>query len=372
MIRFCALLQLFLLAPLACTSPSSVCTVVTDLSGTQADLGSAAYAGARVAMSERSEPLPIEVRFRDAGSDSTLAFALLQNATQDSVVGIGFTDSDEALAAVPAFARDGKPFVIVGATDPELPARCGQGVFMACFSDDAQADAAARFALRAFGKRGAVITDSSYDYTRKLSGFFRASMLRRGGSIAVEIDRRDLDAPTKISALRVEAPKLDFVFVSAEPDGLSELLGIIRQALPTTPIIGGDGLDCDAVLRSGAADTNKLFFTTHAWFGEGASPGARKFADAYRTLHGTSPVHGFAALGHDAMAIVQAACARAGNRTPSAIRDEIARTRDFRGASGTISYDAGPVPRKDVWIVEVREGARRLAERTPAAELSKR
>jgi ABC-type branched-subunit amino acid transport system substrate-binding protein len=66
---------------------------------------------------------------------------------------------------------------------------------------------------------------------------------------------------------------------------------------------------------------------------------------------------------------VQAAAARAANRSPDAIRDEIGRTRDFQGASGTISFDAGPVPRKDVWIVEVRGGARRLAERIRASEI---
>ncbi|MFZ4721709.1 MAG: ABC transporter substrate-binding protein [Phycisphaerales bacterium] len=368
-IRFLTSALLLLLGPLACSSSPQVCTVVTDLTGTQADFGSAVQSGAKVAMTAAPGPSPIAARFRDAGSDSTLAHALAQSVAPNSLVGIGFTDSDEALAAVPDFVREGRPFVIAGATDPELPARCGPGVFMACFGDDAQADAAAQFALGTFGKRCVVISDSAYDYTRKLSGFFAASMRRRGGSIALEIDRRDPTAQARIASLSGSATQIDFVFVSAKPDGLSELLGTIRRALPATPIIGGDGLDCEAVLRSGTSATDRVFFTCHAWLGEGASPEARAFVEAYRRMHGRAPANSFAALGHDAMMIVQAAAARAATRSPDAIRDEIARTRDFQGASGTISFDAGPVPRKDVWIVEVRGGARRLAERIRASEI---
>jgi ABC-type branched-subunit amino acid transport system substrate-binding protein len=317
----------------ACASPQPVCSVMTDLTGSQSDFGSALQAGARVALAAGSSVEPLQARVRDAGSDPSRALELSQSEAASALVGIGFTDSDEALAGVPAFVRRSKPFMIVGATDPDLPARCGPGV------------------------------------TRKLSEFFRASALRRGGSITQVIDRRAPDAASRIAGLAADARDLDFVFISAEPDGLSEVLEMIRKALPNTPIVGGDGLDCDAVLRSGDSPSERIFFTTHAWFAEGASPEARKFADAYRALHGKPPSNGFAALGHDAMAVVRAAYERSGSRTPSAIRDEIARTRDFQGASGTISYDAGPVPRKDVWIVEVRQGTRRLAERTPAAEI---
>jgi branched-chain amino acid transport system substrate-binding protein len=288
-------------------------------------------------MAETTSSSTLDVHFRDAGSASALARALAENVASTSIVGIGFTDSDEALAGVSAFVRRSKPFMIVGATDPDLPARCGPGVFMACFGDDAQADAAARFAIRTFGKRGALIGDSAFDYTRKLFEFFRASALRRGGSITQMIDRRAPDAASRIAGLAADAPNLDFVFVSAEPDGLSEVLGMIRKALPNTTIVGGDGLDCDAVLRAGDSLSERVFFTTHAWFAEGASPGARKFADAYRALHGHPPSNGFAALGHDAMAVVRAAYERSGSRTPSAIREEIARTCNFQGASGTIS-----------------------------------
>ncbi|MFM8785102.1 MAG: hypothetical protein ACKOFI_08120, partial [Phycisphaerales bacterium] len=49
------------------------------------------------------------------------------------------------------------------------------------------------------------------------------------------------------------------------------------------------------------------------------------------------------------------------------MRAEIAATRGFAGASGTIDYARGPVPTKDVWVVEVSAGARALASRVRPA-----
>jgi hypothetical protein len=49
------------------------------------------------------------------------------------------------------------------------------------------------------------------------------------------------------------------------------------------------------------------------------------------------------------------------------VRAEVAATRGFAGASGTIDFARGPVPAKDVWVVEVSAGTRALASRVPPA-----
>ena len=48
---------------------------------------------------------------------------------------------------------------------------------------------------------------------------------------------------------------------------------------------------------------------------------------------------------------------------PATVRSEVSATRGFAGASGTIDYARGPVPAKDVWVVEVSAGTRTLASR---------
>jgi branched-chain amino acid transport system substrate-binding protein len=266
----------------------------------------------------------------------------------------------------------GKPFVVIGATDPKLPARCGAGTFLACFGDDAQAIAAADFAAARFGKRTLVIFDSRHEYTRTLASFFRSHMGNQlGGTVVAEFDLSFTPAPAIAPHLVAPANNADFIFVACMPEDITAVLKSVRSALPTTPIIGGDSFDFDAVLRtptansqasanaaSATAPTNHVWFTTHAWLGAGASPAAQAFVAAYSAAYGTPPPNAFAALGYDAARLAIDARTRAGSDDPKAIAAALAATTDFHGVTGTISYANGPVPKKDVWIVSVTKGVR--------------
>jgi branched-chain amino acid transport system substrate-binding protein len=120
-------------------------------------------------------------------------------------------------------------------------------------------------------------------------------------------------------------------------------------------------------MRTAGKPSDRVWFTTHAWFGPGATPEALAFAAAYERAYGAPPPNAFAALGYDAANIVMDAVAKAAsvNRAGNlaVIRDSIATTRNHRGASGTVDFRSGPIPAKDVWVVEVSQGTRRLARR---------
>jgi len=344
-----------------------------EQSGANADFGMAASAGAQLAMQRADldaaiRPLPaarLRLVEKDAASTPAAAKAAAQQLEPIARVGVGLNDSDEALAAVPVFTQAGKPFMIVGATDPVLPNRCGPGTFMAAFSDEVQAQAAARYAARTFGRRCVMVMDSRYDYTSGLARAFTQAFEKLGGTVETSVDLRSPRAMAAVAALKAEkAP--DFVFLSAEPDGLRMMLGPIRDALPFAPIMGGDGLDCSVFDQVPHLQSEAVFFTTHAWFGKGATPEAAAFARAYLEAWGTPPPNGFAALGYDAMSMVNTAVNKAsvlGPPSPKDIAKAIGEIRNYRGASGVISYGDGPVPRKDVWIVGIRRGERFLAHR---------
>ena len=283
------------------------------------------------------------------------------------VAALGLADTDLALAAVPAFTRANVPFIIVGATAPDLPARCGEGTFLACFGDDAQGRAAADFVRSRFGARLAIVFDSRSVYARTASGFCRQRFRDQGGAVAMEFDLAATPAVQLGAFMAGLQEKVDAVYVACEPGDVGPVLASIRPVLPTMPIVGGDAFDCEAVLQGGGRPSTNVFFTTHAWFGPAASAEAIAFSDAYRARWGEPPPSAFAALGFDAANVmleaVDRACAAGKIADPEAIRAEIAATRAHAGASGMIDYSHGPVPAKDVWVVEVAEGAKSLAER---------
>jgi branched-chain amino acid transport system substrate-binding protein len=286
------------------------------------------------------------------------------------VVALGLCDTDLALAAVPAFSKAGVPFVVVGATAPDLPARCGEGTFLACFGDDAQGRAAADFVHARFGTRLAIVFDSRSVYARTVAGFCRDRFREQGGTVAMEFDLAATPAVQVGAFMAGLQDKADAIYVACEPGDVAPVLASVRPVLPSIPIVAGDAFDCDAASTSGGQPTSRVWFTTHAWFGAGASPEAAAFAEAYRARWGEAP-SGFAALGFDAANVVLAALDRAHaagkGGDPAAVRAEVAATRGFAGASGTIDFARGPVPAKDVWVVEVSAGTRALASRVPPA-----
>jgi len=359
-----------------CSPAGKSAALLVELNGTHADFGVAALAGAQLAaargdvkaVTSQKTFVPITLVQGDIANSPT---AVAQQLQPECIVGIGCNDSDTALAVVPTFTRAGKPFMIIGASDPKLPNQCGRNVFMACFGDDAQAHAAALYAGKTFGKRAVLVFDSKLDYTRGLSRYFADFFTKLRGSIVARIDLRDADAGANIAALATK-DGVDFVYLATDPSSFEIALALIRAVLPTTPIMGGDGLDCSYLDLAPAHLTDRVYFTTHAWFGMGATPEALAFAQAYTNAYGTPPPNGFAALGYDATMMVQMAMNTAGESaitTPADVAKAIGKIQGYRGASGTISYTDGPVPRKDVWILRMNKGRRGLATRIPSGDL---
>jgi len=350
--------------------------IVSSQTGSVAAIDLPSERGAQLAFERhaaRAGAVPPETRVFDTASTadgaaraSTAARAAWGAGSRSPAVALGLCDTDLALAAVPAFPKAGVPFVVVGATAPDLPARCGEGTFLACFGDDAQGRAAADFAHARFGTRLAIVFDSRSVYARTAAGFCRDRFREQGGTVAMEFDLAATPAVQVGAFMAGLQDKADSIYVACEPGDVGPVLASIRPVLPAMPIVGGDAFDCDAVAMSGRQPSSRVYFTTHAWFGAGALPEAVAFADAYRARFGEAP-SGFAALGFDAANVVLAALDRAHaagkGSDPAAVRAEIAATRGFSGASGTIDFSRGPVPAKDVWVVEVNAGARALASR---------
>lgn len=233
--------------------------------------------------------------------------------------------------------------VRTGTTASGLRARCGDFESLVRSGDDVQGRIAADFARARFGTRLAIVFDSRSAYARTVSGSCRDRFRERGGSVVMEFDLAATPA-VQVGAFMVGLQdKADALCVACEPGDVVPVLASIRPVLPSMPIVSGDVFDCDAAATGGRGPTSRLFVTTHAWFGAGAPPEAIAFAEAYRARWNEAP-GGPAAQGFDAANAALAAL-------------------DLSGASGTAHLPRGPLPAKDVWVVEISGGTRALAAR---------
>jgi branched-chain amino acid transport system substrate-binding protein len=138
---------------------------------------------------------------------------------------------------------------------------------------------------------------------------------------------------------------------------------IIRQAREvglSVPLFGGDGWDSPETLRLGSLG-NGCFYTDH-YHHEDPRPEVKKFITDYKAKYNNETPDAMAVLGYDAGRVMADAIKRAGKAEPQAIRDALAQTKDFPGASGTITIDENRNARKPIVILELRDGANHLAE----------
>jgi branched-chain amino acid transport system substrate-binding protein len=279
---------------------------------------------------------------------------------------LGYGDTNFVLAAAPKFQFAKIPFITSGATDPELPARIGSGLFMIPFGDDDQASAIAEFACHSLDiRRIAVWTDKSSDFTRVLSRFFKDSFVSLGGKIITEgfFSGGDKDFSGLIARLKALNPPPGAIFASGIPDEAALIISQIRAADIGIPILSGDGFDTDLISTLTRPDVaDGVYFSTHSYRGE-TRPEVLAFIEAYRSEYGKAPENAFAALGFDALGVVADAIRRAGSADPTAITHALNATRGFKGVTGEISYTRpSRVPVKPVSIIGLKKGKYRVME----------
>ena len=146
------------------------------------------------------------------------------------------------------------------------------------------------------------------------------------------------------------------------PGFSSEIPLVVQQAKAlgiTGILLGGDSWDnADLVATSGEILEGSFFST---FFSSKVAPGdlsedAHRFIDAYTAIFGVAP-DGGGALGYDALRLVALAMLRADELTPTAVRDQIAATRDYSGATVISHYDENRHTTKSAVINRIVNGA---------------
>jgi len=339
-----------------------------NLSGGMSTIDGPAFNGSKLALKAINEKggvlggRTVELVHIDTRTDrKVVASAAKELLSKGVAVGLGYCDTSFVLPAGRAFQDKGVAFVTPGATDPDLPMRVGDRLFMAAFGDDDQAQAAAEFALKRLNlKRLSLWTNESTDFTRLLAVFFRRSFEAAGGTVTstdfFKLGQKDLSLLTK--NLKDFAPDAQAVFVSGNPLDAPPTVDQLRKSGFRGPILSGDGFDTDLITAVSKPEfADHVYFATHAYRGD-TRPEVLAFIDAYKKEYGKEPENAFAALGFDAVNLIADAISRAGAADPKKIADALLATRDFKGVTGTISYSRlSRVPVKPVSIVGIRNGA---------------
>lgn len=238
-------------------------------------------------------------------------------------------------------------------TNPDVT-KVGDYIFRICFTDDFQGTVGAQFAGRKEWKRVAVFTDIANDYSKGLTKAFNEAYPKTGGQIVAHESYREGDNDFKAQLTKIKSANPDAVYLPGYYTDVGKILRQARQIQLNVPFFGGDGWDSPETTQLGPI-VDGCFQTNH-YSPDDDRPEVQQFIVAYKQKYGRVP-DAMAILGYDGARVLADAIRRAGKADSKAIRDALANTKDFPGASGTITIDENRNARKPIVIVEYRNGS---------------
>jgi branched-chain amino acid transport system substrate-binding protein len=300
---------------------------------------------------------PLEVIQLDDQSTPIGAKQAALQAIQAQVAGVvGLTWSSLALAAAPDLQAAGIPVVSSSATHPQVT-HVGDYIFRVCFSDTLQGKVLAQLARDDLQAQTAVIlVNTSDDYSLGLAQMFRDIFTQAGGAILWEGQYRKetLDFQDLLQHIAQLKPDVTFLPGHSRDSAL-----IARQAANLgihTQFLGGDAWQQIAQDPEAIKAVEGAYFTSH-WHPDVTSSQSQHLKTIFRAQYGEDLFALGPVLTYDAVLILADAIQRAQSLDRQAIRDALAATQNFIGASGTITFDANRDPiNKEMVILTFKNG----------------
>lgn len=329
-----------------------------SLTGSDATFGLSTNKGVRLALDEVNAAGGVKgkkislITLDDQGKNEEAASATTRLITQNNVVAIlGGVASGRSKAAAPIAHSHGVPFVSPASTNPDVT-KVGDYVFRVCFIDPFQGLVMAKFASENLKvKKAAILRDVKNDYSVGLADVFSAEFKKRGGEIVTDLSYQagDIDFKAQLTQIRSKNP--DAIYVPGYYTEVGLIAQQARQLGLKVPLMGGDGWDSDKLYEIGKEAINGNYYSNH-YTTESTDPAVTEFIKKFKAKYSETP-DALAALGYDAAKILVAAIERAPDLSGKAIRDELAKTKDFPGVTGKISLNENRDAVKSAVVIQV-------------------
>ena len=342
--------------------------MVYELTGNTASYGTSAANGAKLAfkaINANGGVLGKQIQIVSAdnkGEPSESANAMTKVITQDKVVAVtGVTVSSCGIAAS-AVAEDNKiPFVAAAAVNPKVTVdeRTGKVknyTFRACFIDSFQGIVGVNFATNSLkAKNVAIMTDSSSDYSKGLTGIFKSAFSSKGGKIVAEEAYLQKDQDYKAVLTKIKAQNPDLLYIPGYYEDVGKIIKQARELGMMIPVLGADAWDSPVLVElAGPQALNNTFFTNF-YSTEDKNPISNNFVEAYKKEYGAIP-DSMAAMGYDAANLLVDAIRRANSTESAKIRDALSATKNFKSVSGEMSLNETHDAVRGVVIIEMKNG----------------
>jgi len=301
---------------------------------------------------------PIELLILDNMSTPIGAKTAAEKAVKMGAIGIvGSFRSSHSLAMVPVVQKARVPMITPSSTNPDVTLG-SEFAFRACFIDSFQGQIMAEYAYAYLMARKAVIlTNTNEVYSLTLARFFKSSFAAKGGSVLVEerYPGTAVDFTRILSGVKRLKPDVIFIPGYSRDSGL-----LVNQAVKMgidSVFLGGDAWDVGIGRYAGKAIEGA--YQSNHWHSDVPYERNQHLKEAYQKKYGSRIIENMRIpLTYDSVYLFADAAKRSGVLNPEKIREALARTRDFKGATGTITFDRNRNPvGKEACILKFQNGS---------------
>jgi len=259
-------------------------------------------------------------------------------------------------------------------TNPKVT-QVGDYIFRCCFLDDFQGWVMANFTAGKLQlKKVAILWDVKSDYSKGLKDYYTTAFTSMGGTIVGDqsYSAGDQDFRAQLTALKAKNPQAIFV-----PGYYTEAGLIARQAREVGfkgPLLGGDGWESSKLIEIGGDAMNGCYYSNH-WALDAPDTNLQNFVAEYKVKFKSEP-DAIAGLAYDATRILFQSMRKLAVEDPKTfaglssknagtelrkqatakLRDMIAQTKNYPGATGTITMDANRNASKPAVVIEIKDG----------------
>ena len=332
-----------------------------SLTGPIANFGKFTDVGVRLAVEERNAAGGIDGKkivlktYDTRGQQTDAKSAVTRLITQDKAIAIiGEVASSLSIAGAQVCEENGVPMVTPSSTNPDVTA-VGEMIFRVCYTDELQGMYAAKFAKERGWKTAAVLYDRKQAYSQGLKDTFTAAFKQAGGEIAIEqaFSSGDADFAAQITAIKNANP--DVIFIPSYYNDIGNILRQMKDRGVNAPKLGGDGwTNVETVANQELLEN--CYFINHWDPGDTSSDISKSFLERAKKTLPNEEVNVWSALGYDAANILFDAIDRANSTEGEAISKELAKVKDFKGVTGTITIDEDRNAQKPAVVLSFKDG----------------
>jgi branched-chain amino acid transport system substrate-binding protein len=282
---------------------------------------------------------PVELIILDNKSSPIGSSIAAKKAVQLKVAAVvGASWSSHSLQMAPVLQQAEIPMVTGSSTNPKVT-RIGNYIFRTCFIDSFQAKSMAQFAYADLGARTAIVLEIiNEEFSLTLAELFVRSFQQYGGKVILKesYENDTVDFSKILKKVKKLQPDVVYVPGYVRDSGL-----LIKQAVSIgirKTFLGADGWAGSLIYDYGGKALEGNYYSAH-WHPKVHFFQSIHLQKLYKQKYGNEISNMNAPLTYDAVMLLADSIRRANSLDAKKIRDALADTKGFQGATGTITFD---------------------------------